>query len=225
MLRAIVLALLLANLTFFAWTQGWLASIAGPHPQGDREPERMARQVRPETITLLSPTGASQPAATATTSKLSCLEAGPFSDVMVVSAQATLQRAGIPAEAWTDLKSEEPGAWIIYMGKFVDRDVLTKKADELRHRQIKFEELNNAPSLEPGLSLGRFGDAAAAAKALERLAQQGVRTAKVVELTAPKSTHVLHVEKADSALAAKLTSLNDGLYGKGFSACTTSPSP
>ena len=40
------LLLLLANLGFFAWTQGWLDSVVSARARGDREPERLARELR-----------------------------------------------------------------------------------------------------------------------------------------------------------------------------------
>ena len=53
MLRAIVLLLLLANLGFYAWTQGQLDGVVGVRAQGDREPERLARQVRADSVRIL----------------------------------------------------------------------------------------------------------------------------------------------------------------------------
>ena len=55
MLRRVVLALLLANLAFFAWTQGWLDAVTGVSPTGNREPERVQRQVRPEAVKIVVP--------------------------------------------------------------------------------------------------------------------------------------------------------------------------
>jgi hypothetical protein len=45
-MRALFLALLLANLAFFAWSQGWLAA-AGLGPATQREPQRLALQIHP----------------------------------------------------------------------------------------------------------------------------------------------------------------------------------
>ena len=53
MLRLAVLVLLLANLLFFAWSRGWLEGLVPVSPQGDREPERAGRQVRPELVRVL----------------------------------------------------------------------------------------------------------------------------------------------------------------------------
>ena len=36
MLRGLVLALLLVNLVFFSWTQGWLDDVVGVRATGDR---------------------------------------------------------------------------------------------------------------------------------------------------------------------------------------------
>ena len=54
-MRFIVAALLIANLAFYAWTQGWLDDVVGVRAEAEREPERLARQVHPELIHSLSP--------------------------------------------------------------------------------------------------------------------------------------------------------------------------
>ncbi len=48
-MRTLLLALLLANLVFFAWSQGWMAS-AGLGPVTQREPQRLALQIHPEQV-------------------------------------------------------------------------------------------------------------------------------------------------------------------------------
>jgi hypothetical protein len=60
LLRLIAGALLVANLAFFAWTQGWLSPLAMPPMSSEREPERITLQVRPETVTLLGPKAAAE---------------------------------------------------------------------------------------------------------------------------------------------------------------------
>ncbi|MDO5087004.1 MAG: hypothetical protein Q4D74_05255, partial [Comamonadaceae bacterium] len=49
MLRWIVALLLAANLVWLAWSQGWLSGL-GLAPQPQAEPERVARQVQPQTL-------------------------------------------------------------------------------------------------------------------------------------------------------------------------------
>ena len=59
MLRALVLALVLANAGYFAWTRGLLADY-GFAPIAQSEPQRLTQQIRPEAMRLLTPDEARQ---------------------------------------------------------------------------------------------------------------------------------------------------------------------
>lgn len=221
MLRLLLLALILANLGFYSWTQGWLDGMVGARAIGDREPERLARQVRPETVQILPPEGAASNLSGTT----ACLEAGPFNATELAAANAALKLA-LPNAAdgsWAEVKIDTPGTWIVYMGKFVDTEGLAKKEQELKRLKLDFELVRAPPALDRGLSLGRFDVRAAADTALERFTQQGVRTARVVELAAPGSATVLRAARADEALAAQLLALKAAGLGKGFVACAKAP--
>lgn len=219
MLRALVIALALANLAFWSWTQGWLDGVVGVRASGDREPERLARQVRPESVRILPANAANngnEPEASA------CLEAGPF-DAAGLAAARAVALAAVPAASLTDVKTDQPAAWIVYMGKYTDKGLLAAKEAELKRRKVAFEEVADGPGLAPGLSLGRFDDKVAAEQALAEFARQGVRTAKVVEVAAASTSHRLRVEQADAAQAARLGVLSDAALGKGFTACEAAP--
>lgn len=219
MLRLLVVALILANLAFYAWRQGMLDNLTGLRPHGDREPDRMTRQVRPETIRVLPP--GPPVAATAADSSPACLEAGPYTPAQIAAAEGVLQTV-LPAGSWASLKTEAPG-WIVYMGQYTSREAMQKKADELKRLRIPFEELRNAPpELQDGLALGRRHDNRAAAdQALAEVAQRGVRTARVVPL--PTVLHSLRVERADATLQARLAGLRaEALQGKSFTPCARS---
>ena len=105
MLRTLLLALVAANLLFFAFTRGWLDDALGLRSLGDREPGRLAAQVRPETIRLL-PAGT---AASALTETASCYEAGPFGAADAAGVEAAL-RTALPTGSWTDDRTETAGA-------------------------------------------------------------------------------------------------------------------
>lgn len=215
MVRALIVALLLANLGFYAWTQGWLDDVVGVRSIGDREPERLQRQVHPELIRILPADAASAAAPSA----LACFEAGPFTDASLAAAQAAAQSV-LPAGSWATIKTEQPGTWIVYMGRYANREALTKKEDELKRRNAPFEEVREPPALAPGLSLGRFEQRAAATVALDQLTQQGIHTARVVELVPASNRHVLRVDKADAALSTQLAALKAEALGAGFAACS-----
>src|SRR5258706_562651 len=83
-----------------------------------------------------------------------------------------------------------------------------RRRNELQRQQISTEELRNSPDLQPGLSFGRFDTRAAADAALARLQQQGIKPTRVVTIHIPIVVTLLRVERADGALAARLTQLN-----------------
>ena len=220
MLRALVVTLLVANLAFFAWSQGWLDSIVSDRSTGDREPERLALQVRPELVRILPPSAASAAAAAASApaNTLACLEAGPFNDAELASARTAAQ-AALPGASIKAVKIDVPGVWMVYMGRYATRESLTKKADELKRRKLPYEELREPAALAPGLALARFDNRAAALVALEQFGQQGIHTARVVEF-APASSHsMLRMDSADAALAAQATTAGPAALGKSFAAC------
>lgn len=226
MLRWAVLLLLVANLGFYAWTQGWLDSVPGLNSQGDREPERLKRQEHPDAVKLLSPKAAS--AALASTAPASapegetaCLEAGPFDEPARAAAEKALAQAGVAASRWAVVSLDKPGAWLVYMGKYPSHEVQLKKEEELRRIHVTFEEAPRTPELEFGLVLGRYDDKAAADSALNQVAQRGVRTARVVTLAPPSRLHLLRAEHADAALQSQLQGLKAPALGAGFRACTT----
>lgn len=220
MLRALVIALALANLAFWSWTQGWLDGVVGVRANGDREPERLARQVRPESVRILPATAAT--AAASEPEASACLEAGPFDEAGLAAARA-VALAAAPSASLSDVKTAQPAAWIVYMGKYADKGLLAAKEEELKRRKVAYEEVAGSPGLAPGLSLGRFDDKAAAEQALAEFARQGVRTAKVVEAVAASTSHRLRAEQADAALAARLSALSDAALGKGFTPCEVAP--
>lgn len=218
MLRLLVVLLVLANVVFYAWTQGRLDGLVGVRAQGDREPERLGRQVRPESIRVLPPASPVAAAMVADTAAPVCLEAGPYTAAQIGAAEGVLQTV-LPAGSWASLKTEAPPVWIVYMGKYANREAMQKKADELRRLRVSFEEVRNAPDLEEGLALGRYDGRPAAEKALAELTARGVRTARVATLP-PVTTHSLRVERADATLQTRLAGLRaEALQGKSFTPC------
>ena len=100
MLRAAVLALVAANLLFFGFTRGWFDGMLGVRSIGDREPERLGSQVRPEAITLWPTPPPSAPAGS-----MACYEAGPFVMADAVNVEATLRNV-LPPGTWLAVRSD-----------------------------------------------------------------------------------------------------------------------
>lgn len=208
-LRALVLLLLVANLGFFAWTRGWLDGV-GLVPHADREPERLARQVQPQSLRILPPNEAAS--AMAAGAGANCLEAGPFTTEEADAAEGLL-RTALPAGAWTRRSVQRPGDWMIYLGRFTAPEGSQKKAEELRRLQVPFDELAGPADLVPGLSLGHFDDRDAADKALEQLVQRGVRSARVVTVAEPATEAFLRIERPDATLNGQVAAIAGEVKG------------
>lgn len=195
MLRWLVIALLLANLGFWAWKQATIAQALGLPQAQDREPERLLRQIRPDAVRLTplpSAEAASSPAATATAASAAasatpapaafddqaCLEAGPLTPAQIPTATKALLQAGVSPGGWAEIRRDIPGRWVIAMGRFENREQLQRKLSELQRLQLKTTEATG--ELAPGLILGEFSSAPSAQERLNQLKERGVRTARVV---------------------------------------------
>ena len=244
MLRLVVLCLLLANGVYFVWSQGYLRAWDFA-PAQQTEPQRLAQQLRPESVRILKagetsrveaapaqatptpePAGdvtgalagsAPAEARSASTKPAECLQAGLFDDAQTSALRRSLE-ASLPAGSWVLEPATEPARWIVYMGKYGNADALAKKRQELVALNVKLEPLNSA-SLEPGLSLGGFDTQAAATTALANLTKRGVRTAQVVRERSEARGSLLRLGAADEAVKARLDTIRPSLAGKALRLC------
>ena len=166
MLRFVVALLLLANLGLWAWQAGVLEGV-GLGPQRERDPTRRAQQVRPESIRVVTSTGAALPApAAASTSGLApggqtalapalqgaasvpgaglagaCLEAGPWTANAADEAERTLADAGVPASVWQRIRHDVSAQYAVVLGPFNSRESLQAKREELARLRLVGEEM------------------------------------------------------------------------------------
>ena len=226
MLRLLVLALLLANAAYFAWSQGMLRGY-GLAPAALSEPQRIARQLRPEGLRILrpdearrmdaAPAVAQTAASPVSASPPECLQAGLFDDTRTLALRTQLQ-AALPANSWRLETVVEPARWIVYMGKYPTADALAKKRAELASLNLKFDALAE-PALEFGLSLGGFQTQAAANAALANLKRRGVRTARVVQERAEVRGTLLKLAAVDDLVKARLDDIKAALADKPLRPC------
>lgn len=228
MLRLLLVILLLANLGYFAWTQGWLGSTAPMAAQMAARPEVQGERINVlerHPIALTAPAGATDtttagaaPSSTPDAPGNICIEAGPFDEAEFAQV-STAVRALRPDLVWETLTRASPEQWSVYMGPFDNEAALERKQAELDQMpRLRYEVLRTPASLAPGLSLGRHDTEAAANAALERLKQTGVRTAKVVQLRRAIERQLLRVNQADSATQVALSGLSLP-RGQTFTAC------
>jgi len=148
-----------------------------------------------------------------------CLEAGPFALAELPGAEQALRAAALPAGSWTVLKSERPGSYMIYMGRYADQAMLERKLAQLQRRKVEAKPMTGRPELQPGLVLGRFEDKAAADSALAQLATRGVHTGRVVTLSPSVTLATVRVPAADAPLREQLSGLKLPLAGMAFGPC------
>ncbi len=227
MLRLLVLLLLLANAGYWAWSQGLLAAY-GLAPAVQTEPQRLATQIRPEAIRLLTPDEArtieagprkvaSAPDNGEAAPAPECLQAGLFNEEQTASLRSTLE-ASLPPGSWQLESSVEPARWIVYMGKYNNDEALAKKRAELRQLGVPFRPVTNA-ALAPGLALASFAAQADAEKELTRIATRGVRTARVAQERAEVRGQILKLAAVDAALRTQLDTIRPQLQGKALQSC------
>jgi hypothetical protein len=226
MLRLIVLLLVLANAGYYAWSHGLLAAY-GFAPVAQSEPQRVAQQIKPEALRVLTSQDAARqldgavtpPAQTATAQATAaeCLQVGLFNEEQTVVLRDRLTVA-MPTGSWALESVLEPARWLVYMGKYNSAEAVTKKQGELRGLGVSFEALTNA-TLQPGLSLGSFKTQAEAETELTRIAKKGVKTAKVVQERAELRGQRLRLSAVDAALRSQLDNIKPQLAGKPFLSC------
>lgn len=95
-MRTLVLVLVVVNVLLFAWNRGWIgqgSALAG----SAREPERLARQIAPDEVrvvtdvaTATAAPAASEPASVPAGETGACLEAGPFGAAGLVAAEQVM---------------------------------------------------------------------------------------------------------------------------------------
>lgn len=127
MLKWLAAAAIAANLLFFGYAEGWFDGMFGLDSTGDREPERLQAQVRPESVLLL-PLPASGPAVTRAPR---CLEAGPFTAGDLSSAEAAL-RVAVPEGGWrvvAVVPTGDPGATASIRIDAADPDLVSRLAE------------------------------------------------------------------------------------------------
>lgn len=232
MLRMLVLALLLANAAYFAWAQGLLAAY-DLVPDRQSEPERLAQQIRPEAMQLVPagqakasaefaaiPTAAPPAPATVTEAPANgpqCLQVGGFTEKQATLLRQRL-RSSLPASSWSFESSGDSIRWIIYMGKYVNKEAMNRKRLKLEQLGLAFEP-PVSPLLNPGLSLGSFASKADADNALAQIASRGLRSAKVVPERPELPTQWLRLPVVDAPLRAKLDALSPQFEGKTLQPC------
>jgi hypothetical protein len=98
MARQLVWMLLLLNVLYWSWAQGWLLPY-GFGPLTQREPQRLAQQILPEAVTLVSQAEAMRQPVVAQAEETVCLQTGLLDEAQAGVLRLYLETAW-PADSW-----------------------------------------------------------------------------------------------------------------------------
>jgi hypothetical protein len=168
-MRTLVFLLLLANLTLFGYTR--LDSV------GAGEGVRLAQQVQPDKIKLLTPqqVAALGPAKAASLADV-CVEWGPFSDGDRARALSSLEPLEL-GRLVTQKKVEVIANYWVFLPPAANKAGADKRIDELKAQGIKDAFVVDGGPQRFAISLGAFRSEDAAKAWLATLQGQGVKTA------------------------------------------------
>ena len=223
-MRALFLALLLANLAFFAWSRYGASGDAA-----DAAP--LARQIDPGKLKVVAPADLPPPAApkkpaplaapapAPTAAAIACLEWGSFTLTDAPRAEKSLEPLAL-GERLAQRRTEETAGWWVYMPSQGNRQAAIRKAAELKQLGVdEYFIVQEEGAYRWALSLGVFRTEDAARARLAALRDQGVRTARIGarETVVPKVW--LQVKAVDAPLQARLKEIARQVEGSELREC------
>ncbi len=105
MARTFFWLMLLLNVLYGAWAQGWLLPY-GFGPLSQREPQRLTQQIQPQAITLVSQEEARRKPLDGTADNARCLQTGSLNANQAEAVRSLLQ-ATWPPESWQLVKADD----------------------------------------------------------------------------------------------------------------------
>lgn len=196
--RTVFILLVLANLLFFAWGQGYFGS-----RESGREPQRLSQQLSPEKLRIVAaqaPTAVPPPQACRLVSGLD------VADAARVRVQASEQAPALQLS----VKSVEgqAKAYLVLIPPQPDRVAAEAKLAELKRLGISdFSLMTAVGPNQFAISLGLFKSVQAADQHLQALIKRGVRSARVQANEQPGAQARLEIRGPSEALTRELPQL------------------
>ncbi len=197
-MRIVLILLLLANLTLYAYTR---------LDSGSGEALLLQDQIQPDKIKLLTP----QQVATLGPAKVAaladvCIEWGPFSDSERTRALTDIDALALGRLLTQKRVEFENGYWVT-MAPFPNRAAAETRVTDLRKQGVKDLSVADAGRGQFAVSFGTFRTEDAAVARAEELAVLGVKLAKVQPRGATISQTVLVVRDPQQPVVARLKEL------------------
>jgi len=219
-MRTLVLLLVLVNLVVFGWRQGGFGAV----PTG-REPQRLERQIAPDSIRLLTPAelearrGGQTGGDAGAGLRLACMEFGDFDDATLARAQGRLSELALGERLRT--RRIEAAAWyVVFLPAATTRADAERTALDLRNRGIRDLLVLGPNTPTPNaILLGSFRDPELAQRHQADLARRGVRGAQVMPRAAGAESTRFEISEVDAALARQLAEIQKEFPQSHLGAC------
>ncbi|MBX9715730.1 MAG: hypothetical protein K2X42_03965 [Burkholderiaceae bacterium] len=215
MLRGLLLALLLANLVFFVWSQGGLGKADGSAPGGEREPERLSRQVNPEALQLLRPTAAAPGPEVSASAVTAAEPAASGIDAASAPSSAPAEAASAPAAAEASASAALPASAASVAA--VASAVVLAPTPAPPPPPPGTRCLEAGPF--SGLELASAETALAANAKTRRIARRWVQVTASAASAPAAPQHLLRIDATPSEVAV-LEALPASVVGRSFAPCT-----
>lgn len=211
-MKLLLLVLVAANLALYAWQQG-----AFGLPDAGREPERIARQIAPERIRVVtqqemqrlkqegSQARKSEPQAAF--DGAACLEFGDFNNADSSRVLARLDKLAL-GERMSSRPVDTAGWYMVYIPPFKTRAEVEKRAEDLRQAGVKdlLVVADNSP-MRFGIALGSFRDQDLAKNHADDLTRRGIKGVRVADRASAATAVRFRVRDVDPPLAQQLNTL------------------
>lgn len=214
-MKALFLLLLLANIGFYAYSQGYFT----PAPDATAEPS-LRQPLNADRIRVLSAAQvAALPKIKPVPKPSACMEWGSMSIADAARAEQALKALAL-GERLSQRRVDEAGSWWVFFPPQGSKPNVDKKLAELKRLGID----DYFPILDEGkwrfsVSLGVFSSADAARKRLEALRAKGVKTAQTAERQAASQKVVMQIRDGGDAAVARVNELKPGFPGTEVKAC------
>jgi cell division septation protein DedD len=217
------LLLVLVNVLLFAWQHG----VFGHYGDGGREPERVARQVEPERVRVLTEKDvqALRERAKQTSGVLdltvaqACVEFGDFSAAEAARAEKALA-ALVPEVKPTVVPVEAPGWYMVYLPPFKTLADAERRAEDLRKLGVKdMLVMNENSPMKFAISLGSFRDPNAAKAHLAALEKTGIKGVRVADRPSTVTLTRFQLRDLDAAAARQLATLRGDFPSQTLRVC------
>jgi hypothetical protein len=215
-MKVLFLIVLLANLAFYAYSQGYFPQATDAADESPRAP------LNQEKIHLLNAAQvAALPKVKPALKAGACMEWGSFSVADAVRAEQALQVLSL-GDRLTQRKVEDAASWWVYLPPQGSKANADKKLAELKRLGVDdFYAIQDEGKFRFAISLGVFSSKDGAQKRLEAVRAKGVRSALAGDRQTAAARIIMQIRDGGDAAIARINDIKASYPGTDTKVCAT----